>query len=376
MKDAFRIFTVFGTRPEVIKLLPVIHAGRTISDLEWRIVSTGQQRDLLPQHLTSLGVTVDHDLRAIAPSQSLVQSLATMLSGLDELVMQNKPDGIVVQGDTSSALAAALCGRFHQIPVFHVEAGLRSYDRDKPFPEESNRRLIAQVSALHFAPTARNVDCLLKEGISRESIIETGNPIVDAIGLLDRISPCSEEIARLMNALSTKKFIVMTMHRRENFGDRISEFFRVVRSFVEATPGISLVCPVHPNPHVVRAANQILANTNRIHLIAPLNYPDFLHLLRAAWLILSDSGGLQEEVVTLGKPLIILRENTERPESLETGIARIAPDHTSLREALELALQPDSWINHVAAQRNPFGDGKSAARIVAAISEFYSGAGR
>ena len=249
-----------------------------------------------------------------------------------------------------------------------IEAGLRSGDRESPFPEEANRRLVTALATLHFAPTRRNAETLRSEGVPDDRIVETGNPVVDAVNLIRGSQPPSPRVRDLLGRVSGQRLIVMTTHRRESFGAVMRERLRVIRRFVEANEDVALIFPVHANPAVAETAARELGGRPRIHLVAPLDYPDFLHAMSSAWLILSDSGGVQEEAPSLGKPLLVMRPDTERPEAIECGVARLVGDRAeALRAALEEAHRPGSWASRVRATANPFGRGDSAARIADAI---------
>jgi UDP-N-acetylglucosamine 2-epimerase (non-hydrolysing) len=305
-------------------------------------------------------------------NQSLNQLLAKLIGALDRVIERHSPAAMVIQGDTTTALAGALSARFRAVPVIHIEAGLRTGDANNPFPEESNRRLISHISSLHLAPTRGNLAQLTREGIAESDIVLTGNPIVDAIHSLDDTAVASEGLRRTLEELGNYKIIAMTTHRRENIGTRLSGYLHTVKAFVEKHPDVALVIPVHPNPLVGECVRRILTEAERVRLIAPLSYMDFYCLLRAAWLVLSDSGGVQEEVISLGKPLLVLREKTERPEAIETGTARMARTPHDLAEELATAILADSWCTRIKSVANPFGDGYSGKRIAQAITEYLS----
>lgn len=369
MNQKVTLLTIFGTRPEVIKLAPVLAELKRDSRLQTVLISTGQQADLIPIFLESFGLKLDDDLALMVPGQSLNRSLAKMIDTLDEVFAQHSPSAVIVQGDTSSALAGAIAARFRAVPVVHIEAGLRTNNPMSPFPEESNRRLISHIAAVHCAPTDGNVENLLNEGISKEHIFCTGNPVVDALKSLTETIKPTKFLATMLDSLRDKNIVVATVHRRENIGDRLSQYLTVVNDFITQNEDCVLVLPVHPNPMVKQVVIELLANSPRVFLIDPLAYADFICLLQNAWLVLSDSGGIQEEVVTLGKPLLILRDCTERPEVVDSGCARLAESADVLRRELEQASQGDSWINAVGSGENPFGDGRSGPRIAQIIRD-------
>lgn len=363
-----KVMTVFGTRPEAIKLAPVIHefemrpfAVQTVN------VATSQHTDLLRPFVQLFDIRIDHDLCAMRPDQTPDELRARLVSALDVVMMEEDPDLVLVQGDTTTALAGALAAASRGITVGHVEAGLRSGNIRSPFPEEMNRRLITQLATYHFAATRLNCATLLKEGVGRESIFVTGNPVVDSLKTIMARSRPSIGLERLIDATRGLKRIVLTTHRRESFGQTMTENLRVLRSFIEAHADVALIFPVHPNPAVVSAA-ALLESHPRIHLIEPLGYEDFIQLVSRAWLIVSDSGGIQEEAPTLGRPVLILRENTERHEAVTSGVARLVGGSPHrLGHLLEEARGEESWASRVAEIENPFGSGdsgRSIARIV------------
>jgi UDP-N-acetylglucosamine 2-epimerase (non-hydrolysing) len=370
-----KVLTIFGTRPEVIKLAPVIQQLECRS-LEFQPVnvSSGQHRDLLDPFLSLFGIRVDFDLQVMASDQTPNQVCSRVLASLDPILLQTKPDLIVVQGDTTTATAAALASFHRGIPVAHIEAGLRSGDIHSPYPEEMNRRLITRLATYHFAATPRNRDTLMSEGVLSGRIFLTGNPIVDSLELIRARSGIAPAIQEVLTATNGLRLLVLTTHRRESFGSVMAENLRVLRNFVELRRDIVLIFPVHPNPAVMEAATSILQGHPRIHLIKPLGYQDFIILLSHAWLIVSDSGGVQEEAPTLKKPLLILRENTERPEAIESGVARLVGGRPeSLAAMLDEVYRDGDWIREIERLENPFGRGDSGKRIIKIIGELLAG---
>jgi UDP-N-acetylglucosamine 2-epimerase (non-hydrolysing) len=371
IERAFRILTLFGTRPEVIKLAPVIHQLEAARRFHTVNVASGQHTTLLYPFVKLFGIRVDHDLRVMEPGQNPSGVCARVLTAIDPILAQEEPDLVLVQGDTTTALAGALAAFHRRIPVGHVEAGLRSGDRLSPFPEEMNRRLVGGMATLHFAATERNRQTLVGEGISEDAIFVTGNPVVDALETILARAPQSAPVDSVLAATAGLKRIVLTTHRRESFGAYMTESLGLLRRFVEANEDTALLFPVHPNPVVVETTRRVLGRHPRIHLLEPLNYEEFVRLLSRAWLIVSDSGGVQEEAPTLGKPLIILRENTERPEAVECGIARLVGEQPGrLAELLDAARGADSWVDRAASVANPFGNGDAGDRIVRVINSF------
>jgi UDP-N-acetylglucosamine 2-epimerase (non-hydrolysing) len=368
-----QILCVFGTRPEVIKLAPVLRALKSRASINTRVISSGQHTTLLVPFLDFFGIHVDEDLQVMQPDQTPNEVCARVMAGLDQVIQDSiacgeKPALILVQGDTTTALAAAMTGFHYRIPVGHVEAGLRSGNPLSPFPEEMNRRLVSQIATYHFAATPGNRAALLAEGVPDSSIFVTGNPVVDSLQFILKNAQPSPRAAELLALTAGKKLIVLTTHRRESFGEVMSHHLRTLLDFVRHHDDVALVFAVHPNPNVRAAAEAELGGQPRIHLVEPLNYPDFVHLLQHAWLLVSDSGGIQEEAPTLRKPLLILRSNTERPEAVESGVAILVGDEPGrLQHLLDAALTDQAWAERVRTARNPFGDGASGENVASIL---------
>ncbi|HRH40310.1 MAG TPA: UDP-N-acetylglucosamine 2-epimerase (non-hydrolyzing) [Pyrinomonadaceae bacterium] len=358
-----KILVLFGTRPEAIKLAPVIFELKNNPHFETVVVSSSQHTDLLKPFLQIFDIKVDYDLQVMTDNQTPNSVCAKVLQGLDEIFETEKPDVILVQGDTTTAFAGAFAGFNRKIAVGHVEAGLRSGNLYSPFPEEANRRLVTQIATFHFAATKRNCEVLKHEGVGEKQIFLTGNTVVDALHFVLNHSKPSEKIAELLEKTRTFKRILLTTHRRESFGDKMSGNLLELKEFVSQQTDTCLIFPVHPNPNVRKITNEILANQERVFLLEPLDYIDFTALMKDAWLITSDSGGVQEEAPSLGKPLLVLRENTERPEAIESGVAKLVGEN-SLLEMLNANYNDETWINSVKQTENPFGDGKAAKKIV------------
>lgn len=361
------VLTVFGTRPELLKLAPVISALESRDSLRSVVVCTGQHDDLLRPFRQGLGVRVDEDLAVMQAGQTPAEVCARVLLALPPILERVDPDLVLVQGDTISTLAGAQAAFLSGRRVGHIEAGLRTREVDEPFPEEGARRMITRIATWHFAATEGNRRTLLGEGAPPERVFVCGNPGVD--GLLRALSclpPPSPELAGL---LDRPRLVLLTTHRRESFGAPMLEHLRALRAFVEAHPEVTLAFPVHPNPRVREAARACLGGHPRIELLPPLGYADFLWLMRAAWLLVSDSGGVQEEAPTLGKPVIVLRAVTERPEVLACGVGRMAWGGAALTRVLEQAIADPSWAAQAASVANPFGDGLSGPRIVDRVVE-------
>jgi UDP-N-acetylglucosamine 2-epimerase (non-hydrolysing) len=364
-----KVLVLFGTRPEAIKLAPVIHELRS-RDFRTVVVSSSQHKQILRPFLETLKVDVDHDLSVMRKNQTPNEVCSKVMAKLDRVLAAEQPDLILVQGDTTTALAGALAGFNRKIPVGHVEAGLRSGNIASPFPEEMNRRVISQMASLHFAATEMNRDNLVTETVPEEKIFVTGNPVVDSLqSMLDGHVP-SAKIAKLLELTEGCKRILLTTHRRESFGEALTSNLKVLAEFADAHPDVCLFFPVHPNPNVKSVAGELLGGRPNVHLLEPLDYSDFLAIMKAAWLIVSDSGGVQEEAPSLGKPLLVIRENTERPEAIHSGISKlVGADPEKLKHLLEENYAVETWIKSVKEVENPFGDGRASERIVDVISE-------
>lgn len=368
-KKKLRVACIIGTRPEAIKLMPVVRALRSHPDCYSTItITTGQHTDLLAPLLDTLDLQPDVAIDPVGTAVSLDTQLGELMTRIGAVFDAHKPDVVVVQGDTASALAGALAAQHRKLKIAHVEAGLRSGDRMSPFPEEMNRRLISRLAHLHLAATENNARTLESEGIDRARIVVTGNPVVDALEAVRTNYAPSAKLTDLLDELSGYKLIALTTHRRESFGQRMRGYLRELSGFANRHDDAAIVFPVHPNPNVRAALDGLLEEGPRIRLIEPLVYVDFLHLLSRSWLIVSDSGGVQEEAPSLHVPALILRENTERPEAVAAGAAKlVGPQASRLRKLLEEAYGGAAWLADAKSVQNPFGDGEAAGRIVDAI---------
>ena len=365
-----KVLTLFGTRPELIKLAPVLlQLERLRGSIRTINVASGQHADLLDPLVDLFGIRVDENLRAMRFDQAPDALRRRILSELEPIVDKECPNLILVQGDTETALAGAMIGYRRGIPVGHVEAGLRSGTVSSPYPEELNRRLITRLATYHFAATSQNRKLLLSEGVASRRIFLTGNPVVDSLLRFLRRPTNGHRVNSLLRKTAGLKRIVLTTHRRESFGNALVGNLRVLCRFVREHADVALIFPVHPNPNVKAAAKEICSGHSRIILTEPLDYRDFVDLLSNAWLIVSDSGGIQEEAPSLGKPLLILRENTERPECIDAGVARlVGGSPETLSAMLEEAYLKGSWVESVDKVQNPFGDGRSGQRITACVA--------
>ncbi|HLK06201.1 MAG TPA: UDP-N-acetylglucosamine 2-epimerase (non-hydrolyzing) [Candidatus Acidoferrum sp.] len=359
-----RIVTVFGTRPEAIKMAPIIRAARA-QHVETHVCVTAQHRDLLDQMLRVFSITPDHDLNLMQEDQTPLEFAARVFESLPHVLRKIRPDWLLVQGDTTTAFAAAFVGFQEKIRIAHVEAGLRTGDKLRPFPEEMNRRLISPVADLNFAATDRSAANLRAEGVSESRIVVTGNTVVDAIdGILS--APVKYVDPRL--AQLSGRMLLVTAHRRENFGAPLDQICTAILVLVERFSELTVVLPVHPNPTVHAAVHARLQNQPRILLVDPLSYPEFVHLMQRSALILSDSGGVQEEAPSVRTPVLVMREITERPEAVESGWAQLVG---TSRE--EIVARASDWLSGrksapSANAPNPFGDGHAAEKILRALS--------
>ncbi len=363
------ILVIYGTRPEAIKLGPVVEALSQSEALARPILAfTGQHDDLARAADRLFALDPDYSLESLVPGQPLNHLCSRILERLEPVLDAERPAMAIVQGDTTSALAGALAAANKGIPVAHVEAGLRTHNRRSPFPEEINRQLITRLASLHCAPTRANRDTLIAEGVEPNSIVVTGNPVLDGLARALKAPLTPSESATLSRIGGARRLIVLTTHRRESFGPCMRENMSVIRGFIDRHPDTSLAFPVHPNPSVSRPARHLFEDHPRVHLLPHLNYPAFVQLMARAWLLVSDSGGVQEEAPTLKRPLIVLREHTERPEAVECGVARLtggSPER--LRELLENAEADRAWFEQVGRVQNPFGQGDSGKRIARAV---------
>ena len=373
MKD--RVAVVVGTRPEAIKLAPVVRALRDKAGIEAVVVSTGQHREMLDQVFSRFGLRPDVELNLMRPNQTLAELTGRALSSMDATLEDLSPRLLVVQGDTTTAFAAALSAFYRRVPVAHVEAGLRSGDTRNPFPEEANRRLASVLADIHFAPTALSRQNLLNEGVSPDRVLVTGNTVVDALHTLLEV-PCSFEGTPVedLPLHDGSRLLLVTSHRRESWGEELENICLALRDIVERHPDVRVVYPVHLNPNVRGTVLGLLDGMDRIHLTEPLDYLTFVNLLRRSDFILTDSGGVQEEAPTLHKPLLLLRAVTERPEAFALGLARIVGTRREdiVREAESLLSNPLAYRRMADAQ-NPYGDGQASDRIALAVTRWLCG---
>ena len=365
MDKKMKVMTVFGTRPEAIKMAPLVkEMKKHENDIETIVTVTAQHREMLDQVLHVFEITPDYDLNVMKSRQSLKDVTIRVLDGLDRVFKEVKPDIVLVHGDTSTTFVASLAAYYNQISVGHVEAGLRTWNKYSPFPEEMNRQLTGVIADLHFAPTKKAAQNLLNENKHPDSIFITGNTAIDALQTTVKEHyhhPVLEKIGK-------DKMILVTAHRRENLGEPMRQMFKAIRRLIDEFPDIQVVYPVHLNPVVRETADEILGNNPRIHLIDPLEVIDFHNFLAKAHIIMTDSGGIQEEAPSLGVPVLVLRDTTERPEGIEAGTLKLAgTDEETIYNLAKQLLTDEAEYEKMARASNPYGDGKASYRIVQSI---------
>lgn len=367
-----RIMTIYGTRPEAIKMAPLVKALEASDTLEPIVAVTGQHREMLDQVNSLFSISPAHDLDLMRPGASLTEITTNTLTATSQLIEETMPDAVVVQGDTTSAFTGALAALYHKVPVVHLEAGLRTGNIYSPFPEEVNRRLTAPITSLHLAPTSTSRANLEREGIDPGTITVTGNTVIDALLTSTTVAPTFED-PRVPELLSAgDPILLVTTHRRESWGAPMEATMAAVREVAERHPEIRVLLPMHRNPLVRDVVEGALGGLDNVLLTAPLSYHEFAHALKAAKVVLTDSGGVQEEAPSLGKPVLVMRDTTERPEAVDAGTVRlVGTDREAVRDAtLELLEDEAAWTTMSNAV-NPYGDGKAAARSVAAIEQLF-----
>lgn len=369
-KNVPSIMPIFGTRPEAIKMAPIVHALHESEEFDCIVTVTGQHREMLDQVNDLFGITPDHDLDILQPGQSLTDIMTRTMTGLDKLFSANKPDAVIVQGDTTTSTAGAIAAFYHGIPVVHVEAGLRSGNLLSPFPEEANRKITSQITTLHLAPTTTSRANLLAEGVSAEDIVVTGNSVIDALfTTVDKQIPFTDPQLEEL-AASGRKILLVTTHRRENQGDAMRGVGRALARIADAEPDLVIVLPAHKNPVVREAVLPALEGKPNVVVTEPLAYGEFTRMLSLAHIVLTDSGGVQEEAPSLGKPVLVMRENTERPEAVEAGtVTLIGTDEERIVSQVDRLLNDADHFDAMANAVNPYGDGRASERTVAAIAE-------
>lgn len=367
-----KIAVVFGTRPEAIKMAPVVKALQAEPGFKTTVIVTAQHREMLDQVLELFEIAPNYDLDIMSEAQSLEEISNRVLIGMSSVLREAKPDMLLVHGDTTTTVAAALAAFYQQIPVGHVEAGLRTGNIYSPFPEEMNRKLTSAIATLHFAPTETNRQNLLRENISAGAIHVTGNTVIDALQMIVNEDYSFDPKLLDGSRLEGKKLILLTCHRRENWGKPMKEIFAAVRDALGNNPEYEIVFPVHLNPKVQKASRETFEDVKNVQLIPPLEYEAFSNLMNKSYLILSDSGGVQEEAPSLGKPVLVLRDTTERPEAVFAGTVKLAGNnYREVRAALESVLSDSKVYNEMAQAKNPYGDGTAAKQITDLLNKYY-----
>jgi UDP-N-acetylglucosamine 2-epimerase (non-hydrolysing) len=368
-----KVIVVFGTRPEAIKMFPVVHALRAMPGIETRVCVTAQHRALLDQVLELAGIVPDIDLDIMQPDQTLDSLTARLITALGEAFDAEKPDRVLVHGDTLTTMIASLAAYYRKIPVGHVEAGLRSGDIHHPWPEEVNRRVVACIADMNFAPTDAAANALRAESRDEASIHVTGNTVIDALlatqARIRETPSLAADIGPIVARFAGKRIIAVTSHRRENFGDGMANIAGAIRD-IAARDDVAVIFPVHPNPNVRKVMDDALAGLDNVAMIEPLDYPNFVGLLDACEIVLTDSGGVQEEAPSLGKPVLVMRETTERPEGVEAGTAKlVGTDRARIVAEIFTLLDDKEAYSAMARAHNPFGDGQAASRIARIIAD-------
>ncbi|MHA7107728.1 non-hydrolyzing UDP-N-acetylglucosamine 2-epimerase [Bacillus sp. C-3-6] len=370
MTERLKVMTIFGTRPEAIKMAPlVLELQKHPEKIESLVTVTAQHRQMLDQVLNIFGITPDFDLNIMKDRQTLIDVTTRGLEGLDKVMKEAKPDIVLVHGDTTTTFIASLAAFYNQIPVGHVEAGLRTWDKYSPYPEEMNRQLTGVMADLHFSPTAKSATNLQKENKDESRIFITGNTAIDALQTTVKETYSHPVLEKLGN----DRLVLMTAHRRENLGEPMRNMFRAIKRLVDKHEDVQVVYPVHMNPVVREIANEILGEHNRIHLIEPLDVIDFHNVAARSYLMLTDSGGVQEEAPSLGVPVLVLRDTTERPEGIEAGTLKLAgTDEETIFGLADELLSDKEAHDKMAKASNPYGDGRASERIVEAILQHFN----
>lgn len=376
-----KVLSIFGTRPEAIKMAPLVKALAADSNFDSQVCVTAQHREMLDQVLELFEITPDYDLNLMRSGQDLYDITSGVLLGLRDVLQKSKPDLVLVHGDTATTFAATLAAFYQQIPVGHVEAGLRTGNLTSPWPEEANRVLTGRLASLHFAPTERNKKALLADQVKPETITVTGNTVIDAlqwvVNKIEQTPELKNSILEMLakaglnsNALASR-YVLVTGHRRENFGEGFDSICSALKELATANSSTHFVYPVHLNPNVQEPVKRLLGDLNNVHLIQPLGYEPFVYLMQKAYLVLTDSGGVQEEAPGLGRPVLVMRDTTERPEAVEAGTVKLVGTDTKLIVKEVQALLDDKVIYQKMSQaHNPYGDGKASHRIVDFISKW------
>ncbi|MEJ8282718.1 non-hydrolyzing UDP-N-acetylglucosamine 2-epimerase [Curtobacterium citreum] len=366
---------IYGTRPEAIKFAPIVKALQSHPTLVSHVTVTGQHREMLDQVNEVFGIVPDTDLAILKPRQTLVDIATATMRGLDVLFTAEKPDAVMVQGDTSTAFAAGLTAFYHQIPVVHLEAGLRSHDLRLPFPEEGNRKLLTQITSLHLAPTPHSRRNLLNEGVAADAVVVTGNSVIDALLEARSRDHVSFSDPALEDAIKTdRRILLVTSHRRENLGGGMEQIASALRTLAISHPDLLIILPVHKNPAVREALLPALQSLPNVLITEPVGYGEFVYLLDACSIVLTDSGGIQEEAPALGKPVLVMRDSTERPEAVDFGVVKlVGTDPSVIVRSVDELLRSDDSYAEMSQAVNPYGDGRATERTIAALEALAEG---
>lgn len=364
-----KVMTIFGTRPEAIKMAPLVKELESRKEIECIVCVTAQHREMLDQVLNIFNIKPKYDLNIMKAGQTLTEITSRVLTGLDEIIKEEQPNIILVHGDTTTTFAGALAAFYNQVDIGHVEAGLRTYDKYSPFPEEMNRQMVDRMTDMFFAPTEISKNNLLKEDIKEEKIYVTGNTAIDAM----KYTVNDNYNHELFDWIGEDKFILLTAHRRENLGIPMYSIFRAIKKIVEENKNVKVIYPIHMNPKIRQIADEIIGNNDRIKIIEPLEVVDFHNFINRSYLILTDSGGIQEEAPSLGKPVLVLRNTTERPEGIEAGTLKLVgtDEETIIKETTKLLKDKEEY-NKMSESSNPYGDGTTSIKITDAIIKRYS----
>ena len=366
--EKIKVMSVFGTRPETIKMAPLVKELAQREEFESIVCVTAQHRQMLDQVLAAFDIKPQYDLDIMQQGQTLSDITARVLKGLEQVIAEVKPDMILVHGDTTTTFAGALAAYYARVAIGHVEAGLRTYDKYSPYPEEMNRQFVGCMADLHFAPTELSRENLIKEGKKPESIVVTGNTAIDALATTVREDYRNE----LLDWAAGSRLLVLTAHRRENLGEPMHRMFRAIRRIADEFPDVKMVYPVHLNPLVQQAADKEFGDCGQIRLVPPMEVVEFHNLLARSFLILTDSGGIQEEAPSLGKPVIVLRDTTERPEGIKAGTLKLAgTEEETVYSMIRELLTDEAEYTRMSHASNPYGDGRASKRIADAIVEFF-----
>lgn len=368
-----KILVVFGTRPEAIKMAPLVKIMEKRSDIVFKVCVTGQHRQMLDQILDVFGIKLDYDLDIMRENQDLYDITLKILHGMKNVLDDFKPDVVLVHGDTTTASVVALSAFYQKITIAHVEAGLRTYNLYNPWPEEANRQIVGVLSSIHFAPTIKSAENLVKEGKDKKNIFVTGNTVIDALFyMVEKIKNDITFKTKILSSIeneykirNNKKFILVTGHRRENFGEGFLQICEALKSIAINNPNIDIVYPVHLNPNVQKPVKSILSDMTNIYLINPLKYEEFVYLMSSCYFIITDSGGVQEEAPSLGKPVLVMRETTERPEAVEAGTVKLVGTcKSSITKVAQELIDNEDKYKKMSKASNPYGDGKACEKIM------------